>query len=90
MSSTTISRLKEDWEKEYASWQARDLSHKRYVYIWADGVHFHIRSNDSAACMLVMIGVTDMGKKELITCDLGYRESTESWRGIINTLKEMV
>ena len=78
LSSTTISRLKEGWEKEYCAWQTRDLRHKRYVYIWADGVHFHIRSNDSAACMLVMIGVTDMGKKELIACDLGYRESTES------------
>lgn len=88
LSSSTISRLKENWEKEYCTWQARDMSHKHYVYIWADGVHFHIRSNDSAACMLVMIGVTDMGKKELIACDLGYRESTENWKSIIQTLKE--
>ena len=88
LSSSAISRLKEGWEQEYCTWQARDLSHKRYAYVWADGVHFHIRSNDSAACMLVMIGVTDMGKKELIACDLGYRESTESWKSIIQTLKK--
>lgn len=87
LTSSTISRLKSEWESEYCGWQKRDLSHKRYVYVWADGVHFHVRSNDARACMLVMIGVTDTGRKELIAVELGYKENTENWRGIINGLK---
>lgn len=87
LTSSTISRLKSEWEKDYEKWQKRDLSHKRYVYIWADGVHFHIRSNDSRACMLVMIGVTDMGRKELVAAQLGYKENAENWRGMIHDLK---
>jgi len=87
LSSSTISRLKQVWEAEYSAWNQRDLSHKRYVYIWADGVHFHVRSNDARACMLVLIGVTELGKKELIAVQLGYRESSEHWRDIIRSLK---
>lgn len=88
LSSSTISRLKKTWEEEYAAWCTRDLSHKRYVYIWADGVHFHVRSNDAHACVLVLIGVTQLGKKELIAIHLGYRESSEHWRSIIKSLKD--
>jgi transposase-like protein len=87
LTSSTISRLKSDWEKDYEKWQLRDLSHKRYVYIWADGVHFHVRSNDARACMLVMIGVTDMGRKELVAVELGYKENAENWRGMMHDLK---
>ena len=88
LSSSTISRLKHVWEGEYAAWQTRDLSHKRYVYIWADGVHFHVRSNDAKACMLVLIGVTELGRKELIAVQLGYREASEHWRDMIRRLKD--
>jgi len=88
LSSSTISRLKQAWQQEYAAWCERDLSHKRYVYIWADGVHFHVRSNDAHACILVLIGVTELGKKELIAVQLGYRESSEHWRDIIRSLKD--
>jgi transposase-like protein len=87
LSSSTISRLKQAWEAEYTLWKARDLRHKRYVYIWADGVHFHMRSNDECACMLVMIGVTELGRKELIAVQLGYSESAEHWRDVIRSLK---
>ncbi len=87
LSSSTISRLKRVWEEEYKEWQSRDLSHKRYVYIWADGVHFHVRSNDANACILVLIGVTELGRKELIAVHLGYAESSEAWRDIIRLLK---
>ena len=87
LSSSTISRLKRVWEEEYKEWQSRDLSHKRYVYIWADGVHFHVRSNDARACMLLLIGVTELGRKELIAVQLGYSESSEAWRDIIRSLK---
>ena len=88
LSSSTISRLKQTWEAEYTAWQTRDLSHKRYVYIWADGVYFNVRSNDARACMLVLIGVTELGRKELIAVQLGYRESSEHWRDIIRSLKD--
>lgn len=88
LSSSTISRLKQVWESEYAAWQMRDLSHKRYVYIWADGVHFHVRSNDARACMLVLIGVTELGRKELIAVQPGYSEASEHWRDIIRGLKD--
>jgi len=88
LSASTISRLKQAWEQEYESWNARDLSHKRYVYIWADGVHFHVRSSDAHACVLVLVGVTDLGKKELIAVQVGYRESSEHWRNIIRNLKD--
>lgn len=88
LNASTISRLKESWEAEYEQWGGRDLSHKRYVYVWADGVYFNIRSNDNRACMLVMIGVTDMGKKELLACELGYKESAENWRSMICDLKQ--
>jgi transposase-like protein len=80
LTSSTILRLKNEWESDYEIWQTRDLSHKRYVYIWADGVHFHVRSNDARACMLVMIGVTDMGRKELVAVlrvRLGGRSNPE-------------
>ena len=88
LNSSTISRLKQAWQQEYADWCERDLSHKRYVYIWADGVHFHVRSNDAHACILVLIGVTELGRKELIAVQLGYRESSEHWRDIIRSLKD--
>lgn len=88
LSSSTISRLKHVWEEEYKAWLVRDLSHKRYAYIWADGVHFHMRSNDARACMLVLIGVTELGRKELIAVQLGYSESSEHWRDIIRLLKK--
>lgn len=87
LTSSTISRLKNEWESDYETWKTRDLIHKRYVYIWADGVHFHVRSNDARACMLVMIGVTDMGRKELVAVELGYKENAENWRGMIHGLK---
>jgi len=88
LSSSTISRLKKVWEAEFQEWKTRDLSHKNYVYIWADGVYFGVRSNDAKACMLVMIGVTALGRKELISVDLGYKESAQHWQDIMRNLKE--
>lgn len=78
LSAATISRLKKDWVSDYQQWQKRDLSKKRYVYIWADGVYTHVRQ-DSKLCLLVMIGSTEDGKKELVGLMDGYRESIDSW-----------
>jgi len=57
----------------------RDLSKERYVYIWADGIYFNIRSDDSKQCILVIIGVTSQDDKEFLAIGDGYRESEQSW-----------
>lgn len=78
LSAGTISRLKQGWEQDYQEWNKRDLSGKRYVYIWADGIHSNVRLDDRL-CLLVIIGSDEQGKKELIALSDGYRESAASW-----------
>ncbi|MGB3765296.1 MAG: IS256 family transposase [Phormidesmis sp.] len=87
LSSATISRLKAKWRGEHKDWQGRSLKHKRYVYVWADGIYFNIRS-DERQCILVMIGVTDTGHKELIGISAGYRESELSWKALMLQVKD--
>ncbi len=87
LSPSVIGLLKEEWTIEYDRWQRRDLSAKRYVYIWADGVYLQARMEDSAACMLVVIGATPEGKKDLIGFQVGVRESAQSWRELLVDLK---
>ena len=87
LSSATISRLKAKWRNEHQDWQGRSLKHKRYVYVWADGIYFNIRS-DQRQCILVMIGVTDTGHKELIGISAGYRESELSWKSLMLQVKD--
>jgi putative transposase len=87
LSPSVIGRLKEDWTLDYDRWQRRDLSAKRYVYVWADGVYLQARMEDTAACMLVIIGATLEGKKELVGFQVGVRESTQSWRELLVDLK---
>lgn len=82
-----ISRLKDDWQGDYDRWQRRDLSARHYVYVWADGVYRQARMEDAAACMLVIIGATPEGKKELVGFQMGVRESTQSWRELLVDLK---
>src|SRR5204863_3606740 len=73
LSASTIARLKEVWTEEHARWQKRDLSAKRYVYCWADGIHLEARLEDQAQCILVIIGATPEGKKELVGFTDGMR-----------------
>ena len=87
LSSATISRLKAKWSGEHQNWQGRSLKHKRYVYVWADGIYFNIRS-DQRQCILVMIGVTDTGHQELIGISAGYRESELSWKSLMLQVKD--
>ena len=105
LSPSVIGRLKEDWTLDYDRWQRRDLSAKRYVSVWADGVYLQpsacnstrlrraeplagsARMEDTAACMLVIIGATLEGKKELVGFQVGVRESTQSWRELLVDLK---
>lgn len=86
LSASTISRLKTVWEDEYQQWQSRDLSGKRYVYIWADGVYCNVRMDDKQ-CILVIIGATEDGYKELLAIEGGYRESEHSWLSLLYDLK---
>ena len=81
LSPAVIARLRESWADDYARWQRRDLSARRYVYVWADGVYLQARMEPAAECMLVMIGATPEGKKELIGFQVGVRESAQSIGG---------
>jgi putative transposase len=87
LSPTVISRLTAGWETDYDAWQRRDLSARRYVYIWADGVYLQARMEPQAECMLVIIGATPEGKKELLGFQVGIRESTQSWRELLVDIK---
>ncbi len=87
LSAKTISRLKEVWKSEHEQWSRRNLSDKKYVYIWADGIYFGARLEDARQCILVIIGATAEGKKELLGITDGYRESEESWKELLLDLK---
>ena len=86
LSASTISRLKTVWEDEFEQWQKRALLHKRYVYIWADGIYCNVRMEERQ-CLLVIIGATEDGKKELLAIDSGFRESELSWTEVLVDLK---
>jgi putative transposase len=87
LSPSVIARLKETWADDYARWQKRDLSARRYVYVWADGVYLQARMEPVADCMLVMIGATPEGRKELLGFQVGVRESAQSWHELLVDLK---
>jgi len=90
LSATNICRLKRVWEAEWKEWSHRDLSDKQYVYVWADGVYFTVRLGDAGnkkQCVLVLMGTTVEGKKELIGIADGYRESEQSWTELMQVLK---
>ena len=82
-------RLKVGWEADYKAWSQRDLSQKRYVYWWADGVYFNARLDEERTCVLVLIGVTEDGTKELLAVVDAYRESAQSWRELLQQLKRL-
>ena len=87
LSASTIARLKEAWSEEHVRWSKRDLSAKRYVYFWVDGIHVQARLEDHAQCLLVIIGATPEGKKELVGRTDGVRESAQSWKDLLLDLK---
>lgn len=87
LSATNIVRLKEGWQRDYDAWAAREFSEKRYVYWWADGIHFNVRLEPDRPCMLVIMGALEDGTKELVAVYDGHRESKESWLDILRDLK---
>ena len=87
LSATNIVRLKEGWQQEYREWEQRDLSAKEYVYIWVDGIYFNVRLTDDRPCILVVMGATLEGEKELIAVHDGERESELSWSEVLRDLQ---
>jgi len=90
LSATTIVRLKEKWKMEWSEWSKRSLEGKQYVYLWADGVYFNVRleePNNRQQCILVLMGATVEGKKELLALTDGYRESEQSWKELLLEVK---
>ena len=87
LSAGTISRLKAVWQDEHAHWDTRSLAHKRYVYLWVDGIHFGVRLEEANQCILVVMGATAEGKKELVALCDGFRESEQSWKAVLLDLK---
>ena len=88
LSPSVIAGLKADWQAEYDRWQRRDLSARRYVYVWADGVYLQARMEDHSECILVLFGATPEGRKELIGFQVGVRESAQSWRELLIDLRQ--
>ena len=90
LSANTVVRLKESWSAEYDAWCQRDLSGKQYVYVWADGIHVNVRLEDQEnqrQCILVLMGATADGHKELIAIQDGFRESEQSWKELLMSAK---
>ena len=87
LSAGTISRLKAVWLEEHGQWEQRSLAHKRYVYLWVDGIHFGVRLEEANQCILVVIGATPEGRKELVALVDGFRESEQSWKELLLGLK---
>ena len=87
LSPAVITRLTAEWQADYEVWQKRDLAARRYVYVWADGVYLQARMEDAAECMLVVVGATPEGKKELVGFQTGTRESAQSWRELLLDVK---
>ena len=87
LSATNISRLTKIWEEEYEEWQDRDLSSKKYIYFWADGIYFNVRLSSDRPCLLVIIGALADGTKEMVAIYDGERESKLSWKTVLQDLK---
>jgi transposase-like protein len=87
LSPSNVTRLKSCWKQEYEQWCKRDLSGKRYCYLWVDGIHTNVRVGDDRLCCLVVIAATEDGRKELVAVESGYRESKESWAAVLRDLK---
>jgi transposase-like protein len=87
LSASVVTRLTAQWQGERDRFSRRDLGGVDYVYVWADGVHFNVRLDESRLCVLVIVGVRADGTKELVSISDGHRESTESWADVLRDLR---
>ena len=88
LSQSTVSRLKRQWAEQYDTWRTRDISENRWVYMWADGIYSNIRGDNSRLCVLVIIGVNELGEKHFLAIEDGVRESKQSWKEVLVNLRE--
>jgi len=88
LSASSIQRLKAKWQLEYKEWQSRDLSDLEVIYWWADGIYVKAGLEKDKAALLVIIGALKSGEKVLLACESGYRESKESWKGVLRSLRD--
>ena len=88
LSASTVTRLVSQWQDEQREWSKRDLSDEEYVYMWADGIHFNVRLEEDRQCILVLMGATADGRKELIAVQDGHRESEQSWKEMLLSLQD--
>ncbi len=87
LSAASVVRMKESWRREYEAWSRRDLGGEHFVYLWADGIYCNVRLDDERQCLLVVIGATADGRKQLLAVHDGYRESELSWIEVLEDLK---
>jgi transposase-like protein len=88
LSASTVVRLKEQWNAEYEAWGKRSLKQERFVYLWADGIYCNVRLDEERQCLLVVIGATADGRKQLLAVHDGYREAELSWIEVLEDLKQ--
>jgi transposase-like protein len=88
LSAASVTRMTEVWQSEFEDWSKRDLTGKRYVYVWADGIYFGCRLTDDRPCILVLMGATADGTKELIALVDGQRESEAGWTELLLGLRD--
>ena len=87
LSAATIARLKGGWENEYAQWRARDWAEEEFVYLWADGIYLNVRGGERR-CLLVVVGCDARGRKRFLALEAGFRESKESWKAVLLSLRD--
>ena len=87
LSSSTILRLKADWETDYAAWRGRPIE-SAFAYLWADGIYLGAGLEPESSCLLVIVGARADGRTELLGMTLGYRASTDSWADVLRDLRE--
>lgn len=88
LSSATVARLKSRWQLEYEQWKSRSLADMEVVYLWVDGVYVRAGLERQKACLLVAIAGLADGSKTIVALQAGFRESTESWGGLLRDLKQ--
>jgi len=87
LAASSLVRLKATWQAQYAAWHERDLSDRKLVYLWVDGVYVKAGLDTSKAALLVLIGADADGQKTVLAVESGQRESTESWAAVLRDLK---
>jgi len=88
LSASSIDRLKAKWQREYEEWKQLDMSKLEVVYQWADGIYVKAGLEKDKAALLIIIGALTNGKKIFLACESGYRESKESWSGVLRNLTD--